>query len=118
MVFRCPFCAPGAHAHILTWHSIPYSQSIADFSEQSTVPIPQAAQESSSAQVTRQSQGQLLAQASPWTVAADCRAGGSPDQGGFWSLSAEEGQGMPASRRNNKILRKSNNKFYLQTLEN
>lgn len=75
MVFRSPFCAPGACTPLLTPHSVPYAQGTADFSGQSTAPIHQPAQERGSAQVTEQSQGQLLAQPPRWagSLGSGCR---------------------------------------------
>lgn len=73
VLFRASFCAPGACTHVPTWLSGPYNQSIADFSEQTTMPIHQPAQEGGSAQVTEQRQ--LLAQASHWAapLGSGCR---------------------------------------------
>lgn len=112
MVFRSPFCAPGACTPVLTRLCSLQSEHgrllWADHSAQLSA---------SSAPVTEQSQGscwlRLHAELALRTAAADWRSDESPAQGGFWSMSAEEHQGVPVSRRNNKILRKSNNKLLL-----
>lgn len=113
LAFRSPLCAPGACTHVPAWHSIPVSQGIAEFSEQTTVPIHQPAQESSSGQDTGQSQGQLLAQASHGAGSLDSGCTSKIRRVTGSGVCQEECHRVPVSRRNNKILRKSNYKLWL-----